>query len=90
MEQLAHITEVKTMTTALTLSQNVFSKFYNSVQSFFAEIAKRKAKARLVKKTIKELNGLTDRDLRDIGLSRYDIEIIAKEHIASISGINSK
>jgi uncharacterized protein YjiS (DUF1127 family) len=85
MEQLAHITEVKTMTTALTLSQNVFLKFYNSVQILFAEIAKRKAKARMINHTIRELNGLTDRDLRDIGLSRYDIEMIAKEHIASIN-----
>jgi uncharacterized protein YjiS (DUF1127 family) len=78
------------MTTALTFSQHSFSKFYNSVQSFFAEIAKRKAKTQMIKKTIKELNGLTDRDLRDIGLSRYDIEMIAKEHIASISALNSK
>jgi uncharacterized protein YjiS (DUF1127 family) len=85
MEQLAHITEVKTMTTALTLSQNVFSKFYNSVQSFFAEIAKRKAKARLVKKTVRQLNELTDRELRDIGLSRYDIEMVAKEYMDELN-----
>lgn len=73
------------MTTALTLSQNGFSKFFNSVQIFFTEIGKRKAKAQMIKKTIRELNGLTDRDLRDIGLSRYDIEMIAKEHIAIIN-----
>jgi len=85
MEQLAHITEVKTMTTALTLSQNVFSKFYNSVQSFFAEIAKRKAKVRLVKKTVRQLNELTDRELRDIGLSRYDIEMVAKEYMDELN-----
>ena len=73
------------MTTALTLSQNVFSKFYNSVQSFFAEIAKRKAKVRLVKKTVRQLNELTDRELRDIGLSRYDIEMVAKEYMDELN-----
>jgi uncharacterized protein YjiS (DUF1127 family) len=85
MEQLAHITEVKTMTTALTLSQNSFLKFYNSVQAFFAEIAKRKAKVRLVKKTVRQLNELTDRELRDIGLSRYDIEMVAKEYMDELN-----
>lgn len=73
------------MTTTLTLSQNVFAKVYNSIQIFFVELAKRKTKTQMVKKTIKELNGLSDRDLRDIGLSRYDIEVIAKEHIESIN-----
>lgn len=73
------------MTTALTLSQIGFSKFFNSVQIFFTEIAKRKAKAQMIKKTIRELNGLTDRDLRDIGLSRYDIEMVAKEYMDELN-----
>lgn len=68
------------MTTALMLSQNIFSKFYNSVQIFFTERAKNKTRAKMIKKTIKELNALSDSDLRDIGVSRYDIEVIANQY----------
>ena len=31
------------------------------------------------KKTVKELSGLTDRELHDMGISRYDIEEIARK-----------
>ncbi len=48
------------------------------------ELQKRRDKAKMIKKTIKELDSLSDRDLRDIGLSRYDIEMIAKEHIRTL------
>lgn len=75
------------MTTAYTLPQSIFVKAYNSIQNFMAKVSERRDKVRLVKKTVKQLNELTDRELRDIGLSRYDIELIAKEYM---NELNSK
>ena len=86
METTIHITEVK-MTNTLTLTQSIFVKAYNSIQNFMTKLSERKAKVRLVKKTVKQLNELTDRELRDIGLSRYDIEQVAKEYM---NELNSK
>ena len=76
------------MTNTLTLSQSIFTNVYNSIQDFIAKVSKRKAKVRLVRNTVKQLNGLTDRELRDIGLSRYDIEMVAKEYMDELN--NSK
>lgn len=76
------------MTTAYTLPQSIFVKAYNSIQDFVAKVSKRKAKVRLVRNTVKQLNALTDRELRDIGLSRYDIELVAKEYMDELN--NSK
>lgn len=75
------------MTNTLTLTQSIFVKAYNSIQIFMTKLSERKAKVRLVKKTVKQLNELTDRELRDIGLSRYDIELVAKEYM---NELNSK
>lgn len=72
------------MTNTLTLTQNVFVKTYNLIQDFISKVSERNAKVQMVRKTIKELNTLTDRDLQDIGLSRYDIEMIAREHAESL------
>ena len=74
--------------TTLILSQNIFTNVYNSIQDFIAKVSKRKAKVKLVRNTVKQLNGLTDRELRDIGLSRYDIEMVAKEYMDELN--NSK
>ena len=76
------------MTTAYTLPQSIFVKAYNSIQDFIAKVSKRKAKVKLVRNTVKQLNALTDRELRDIGLSRYDIEMVAKEYMDELN--NSK
>ena len=73
------------MTTAYALPQNVFVKVYNSIQNFMTEVSNRRAKTKLIKKTVKQLNELTDRELRDIGLSRYDIEQIAKEYMDELN-----
>ena len=73
------------MTIAYTLPQSVFVKFYNSIQNFMTEVSNRRAKVKLVKKTVKQLNELTDRELRDIGLSRYDIEMVAKEYMDELN-----
>lgn len=74
--------------TTLILSQSIFTNVYNSIQDFIAKVLKRKAKVRLVRNTVKQLNALTDRELRDIGLSRYDIEMVAKEYMDKLN--NSK
>jgi|APCry1669191812_1035378.scaffolds.fasta_scaffold00465_13 uncharacterized protein YjiS (DUF1127 family) len=34
-----------------------------------------------IKNTVRELNALTDRDLNDIGISRYDIPRVARERL---------
>ena len=34
-----------------------------------------------IKRTIKELEAMSDRDLYDIGISRYDIPMIAEQSI---------
>lgn len=84
MEQLYTSQRLK-MTITYTLSENIFVKFYNSIQNFMAKVSKRRAKVRLVRNTVKQLNGLTDRELRDIGLSRYDIEMVAKEYMDELN-----
>lgn len=73
------------MTTTYVLPQNVFVKVYNSIQNFMTEVSNRRAKTKLIKKTVKQLNELTDRELRDIGLSRYDIEQVAKEYMDELN-----
>ena len=73
------------MTITYTLSESIFVKFYNSIQNFMTQVSNRRAKVKLVKKTVKQLNGLTDRELRDIGLSRYDIEMVAKEYMDELN-----
>jgi uncharacterized protein YjiS (DUF1127 family) len=84
MEQLYTSQRLK-MTITYTLSESIFVKFYNSIQNFMTQVSNRRAKVKLVKKTVKQLNGLTDRELRDIGLSRYDIEMVAKEYMDELN-----
>jgi uncharacterized protein YjiS (DUF1127 family) len=84
MEQLYTSQRLK-MTITYTLSESIFVKFYNSIQNFMTQVSNRRAKVRLVRNTVKQLNGLTDRELRDIGLSRYDIEMVAKEYMDELN-----
>lgn len=35
----------------------------------------------LYKKTVNELSRMNDRDLADIGIGRYDIKQVAREHV---------
>lgn len=48
---------------------------FAGIRAFFARRA-------IYKQTCKELNGLTDRELSDIGISRYDIVRIAEQSAA--------
>jgi uncharacterized protein YjiS (DUF1127 family) len=37
----------------------------------------------LYRQTLRELSGLNDRELADLGISRYDIAEIARRHLAA-------
>ena len=45
----------------------------------FETLKKRVVRYKTNKSAIRELHGMTDRDLADIGISRYDIERVVKE-----------
>lgn len=55
--------------------------FLNSFTSWFATVVENRKKMALVNQTIKELNKLSDRELRDLGLHRAMIKGIAMESI---------
>ena len=48
--------------------------------ALFAIILRKWNEYTTFRKTQYELNGLTNRDLRDLGISRCDIEFIARKH----------
>lgn len=50
-----------------------------TVNGWFKRLEAKNARRAQVKKTIKELSNLTDRELNDIGINRYDIPRIAGE-----------
>ena len=45
----------------------------------FEKLKKRINRYNTINKVTRELHGMTNRDLADIGISRYDIERIVKE-----------
>lgn len=51
----------------------------NWLSTVFSNIVTSYNRYRIYKQTVKELSAMTDRDLRDIGLSRYEIEDLAYE-----------
>ena len=65
--------------THLTQSFSLLADVPSAIASFFEELAKEYKKARDASKTIKELNKLTDKELKDIGINRGDIYSIAME-----------
>ena len=48
-------------------------------ESLFAKLKAAIERRRLYLQTIEELNALSDRDLKDLAISRYDVRRIAKE-----------
>lgn len=66
------------MSNTLTHPQNIFVEAYTSIQDFVAKVSKRKSEVKKIRDAIKQLNSMSDRDLLDIGISRYDIEMIVK------------
>lgn len=62
--------------TTLAQSQSFFAKVFNFVEGLMKE----SSKSVKIRKTIRELNSLTDRELSDIGISRADIYDIANQN----------
>lgn len=54
--------------------------FADSIHALFAGFKAARVQRAKYRQTLSELGGMTDRDLMDIGISRYDIEAIALEH----------
>lgn len=46
---------------------------------FFSKLAERAARYRVYRDTLAELNGLSDRDLADLGMSRIQVKAVAYE-----------
>ena len=63
--------------THLTQSPFLLTYVPSRIAAFFKEIIAEYKKARSVSKTIKELNKLTNSELRDIGLTRGEIHDVA-------------
>ncbi len=59
----------------------------NSTRTFklnnFGGFAKTVENYRLYRRTVKELSALSDRELSDLNISRWDIERIARESVAA-------
>ncbi len=53
----------------------------NAFSGLFAGYAKNIEKYRLYRQTVKELSNLSDRELNDLNISRWDIERIARESV---------
>ncbi|MEM8869740.1 MAG: DUF1127 domain-containing protein [Pseudomonadota bacterium] len=53
----------------------------DSEQGFFATLRKRIADYRMYRRTFAELDNLSDTELNDLGLSRYDLERSAYESV---------
>lgn len=52
-----------------------------AASGFFARAQKSFAQYRLYRRTLAELEGLNDRELRDLGLSRFDLRTIAYDSV---------
>lgn len=50
-----------------------------SLKSWLAKFEQHRAKRKVYRETVKELNGLTDRELKDIGITRSMIHSVAME-----------
>ena len=58
--------------------QKPISEATYAVVSFFEKLVEKQHQRRMYYKTIRELSAMTDRDLNDIGINRYDIPFIAR------------
>jgi uncharacterized protein YjiS (DUF1127 family) len=61
------------------LSGGIAATIGNWAGRFSGELREEAARRRLYSRTFRELDGLNDRDLRDIGVSRLQIAEIAHE-----------
>lgn len=59
---------------------SMFNAWQEGVYSFIKEVTVKYKARRLAKETINQLQGLNDRELADLGLSRGMIRQLAEEH----------
>lgn len=57
------------------------ARAYNAGEGFIARLRKSYDDYRLYRATVNELSQLSDRDLADLGISRYDIVAIGRESV---------
>lgn len=63
----------------MTLIQKTSNYLLNPLHDFFG-------RARVYRRTRNELRGLTDRELADIGINRYDIDDVARNQALTVFG----
>ena len=63
--------------TTLTTTNNTTT--WPDIKGWFKNYIRKSAQQRAYRQTVKELSNLTDKELRDIGLTRGDIHSIAME-----------
>ncbi|MGB1235744.1 MAG: DUF1127 domain-containing protein [Planktomarina sp.] len=63
----------------MTEVQNTLGSVHVGVTGLFANLQDAFAKRRLYNQTLNELQNLNDRELDDLGLSRYNIKSVAYE-----------
>lgn len=72
--------------TALSLDISNFAyRIFNTIENIFKSTSESAKMQNSIKQTIRELNALSDRDLIDIGITRGDIEEIARNHAKTLS-----
>ena len=72
--------------TALSLDISNFAyRMFNTIENMFKSTTESAKMQNSIKQTIRELNALSDRDLIDIGITRGDIEEIARNHAKTLS-----
>jgi len=66
-----------------TLTANItsFTFFNHVVKDAFASFLDNVAKTRMLRKTVRELDALSDRDLHDLGISRSAIKSVARQAV---------
>lgn len=68
------------MTTITLTTSHIFGNITEALQKARASLRKRNE----VKRTVRELSALTDRELNDMGIARGDIYSIARGHADSV------
>ena len=70
-----------TITTQTTLLSRLASDVRQAARDYSQGLAESRERARAIRRTMRELNALTDRDLADLGILRADIGRIARQSV---------
>ncbi|MFN0114626.1 MAG: DUF1127 domain-containing protein [Paracoccaceae bacterium] len=55
------------------------SGFAGRIAAYFADLRAARKRQAVYRQTLRELNALSDRDLTDMGISRWTLESVARE-----------